>query len=755
TEGGIPFPIDLKIKTSDTGTFQTTIPIVAGIKSIVYYAEFTGVNNSYPDWSINPSQSIPLSTVVTSIWTILVPIFIAAGVALITIPTLYMINRRFRVKRQTKVMAEAEKTFDYFSDLISLRKIYLIHKKLQKPIYEQNYNMEDFNDFTNKALINMIKGFGKGKEGYSASLDLVRFQDLFIIIDDGELTRTAFVLSKLPSNKFLKGIVRFLQFFEINNFNILKKDGELLYQRIVEGLLDYIFEISIILPYRVTMKGMNMKLNALRSQLVMTAYESAPEGYFFIADLFNKTLAKSLLPEMMIFKEISYLINKHAFILYSLKELKEKGGKIKYISTKEVKFTEPKEKLRKITEVKSEPIEEEYITPVTARIVEDYELPEPTLPTKLPPTDLEMLEEPLTEEELEEEKTPFEVIMEEKFKTAKIEEDIKPIPERVEIEKKLPPIKPISIKPTPIKPVIEPKIIKPIKITPKLIKPLPTVVKPKPILKEIKPEPKPKPVLEEITPKPKPKPSKFIQISETEKNRMDKSVIDVITQTNKLITSLDEIENYIGKAVQEITVNKKDIDDITLEILKLFEDPKVILENEIDKAKTKLKKAEKIVEKLLFYLIDIEKDLEKSDTEFSVILNDTKIIRKKLEKQSQSKVELDLQKTDEVQEKLIEIDEKISKSLEVRAKFEDRLNESAKIVEKLDDKLNNAEKKIGSSEIKQPEIKDEKSKTYELKIHCPTCSKILTEREINLLKKGFTPECPACGKILKPTDFDL
>ncbi|MFX0137173.1 MAG: hypothetical protein ACFFDN_26270 [Candidatus Hodarchaeota archaeon] len=764
-EGGLPVTLELSIKTGSDGSFQLSLPIFAGVKFVVYQAEFKGINASHPSWSINPVQSYPLSTEVTSIWTILVPIFIAAGVALIAIPTLYVINRKVRVKRQTKVMAEAEKTFDYFNDLISLRKIYIIHKKLQTPIFQQNYNMEDFNDFTNKALINMIKGFGKGKSGYNASVDLVRFQDLFIIIDDGDLTRTAFILSRLPTTKFLKGIVRFLQFFEINNYNILKKDGTLADQSVVERLLDHIFEISIILPYRVTMKGMNMKLNAFRSQLVMMAYESSPEGYFFISDLYNNILTKSMMPEMMIFKEISYLIDRRAFILYSTKELKRKGLKIKYVSTKEVKFAKPEEKLKEAPKIEKEPVEEEYITPVTARIVEDYELPEPTLPSQLPTIDLEAFEETLTEEETgEDEKTPFEVMVEKEFEKPKEEEKKeigRPAPEKIEIKEKPIPIKPISIKPISIKPILikpvfTPKPIKPVKIKPKPILPTPIVKKPKPIPEKIKPKPIPKKIEPKLKPKKiKPKPSKFIQISETEKNEMDESVIDVVTQTNKLIASIDEIEKYIGKSVQEITINKKEVDDITLEILKMLGDPSTILEEEIINAKNNLRKAEKIVEKQLFYLNDIEKDLEKSDKEFSIISKDMKILRRKIEKQSKSKIEIDLQKLEQVQEKLIEIDEKISKSLEVREKFEDSLNESAKIVEKLDDKVKDVEKKIESGKIKRSEIKEETVKTYELKLHCPTCSKILAEKEINLLKKGFTPECPACGKVLKPTDFDL
>ncbi len=748
-EGGLPIPLDFSIKTGSDGSLQTSLPVFAGVKSILCWVEFMGTNDSYPKWSIKPSQSIPLSTSITSIWTSLVPIFVIAVVVFIGVITIYVINRKVRVKRQSKVMVEAEKTFDYFNDLISLRKIYIMHKKLQTTIFQQNYNMEDFNDFTNKALINMIKGFGKGKSGYSASLDLVRFQDLVIIIDDGDLTRTAFILSKLPTNKFLKGIVRFLQFFEINNYDILKKDGQFAKESKIERLLDYIFEISIILPYRVTMKGMNMKLNAFRSQLVMTAYECSPEGYFFIADLFQKTLKKSVIPEMMIFKEISYLIDRRAFILYSLKQLKEKGGKIKYISTKEVKFGKPEEKLKETPKGGEEPIDEEYITPVTARIMEDYEFPEPTLPTKLLTTELDTFEEPLIEEEIDEDgKTPFELIVEKEFEKPSIEEKveiIEPEIKKVDIEKKVIPKKTITIKPIPIKPVIKPKPIEVIKIKPKPIKIIKPVEKPEPIIKKIKP----KLIQEEL------KPSKFIQIGEIEDKKIDKTVIDVVNRTNKLITTMDEIEKYIGKSVKEIVANKEDIDAITLEVLKIFEDKNLIIENEIETAKTKLKSAEKIVEKLLFYLIDIEKELEKSDKEFSIISKDIRLIRKKFEKQSKSEVEIDLQKLDQVQQKLTEIDDKIVKSLEVREKFEASLNESAKIVEKLDDKIKDLEKNMESDKIEKQEIIDEKAKTYDLKLHCPSCNKIIEDRELNLLKKGFTPECPACGKVLKPSEFDL
>ncbi|MHA1143768.1 MAG: hypothetical protein ACTSRW_03455 [Candidatus Helarchaeota archaeon] len=48
---------------------------------------------------------------------------------------------------------------------------------------------------------------------------------------------------------------------------------------------------------------------------------------------------------------------------------------------------------------------------------------------------------------------------------------------------------------------------------------------------------------------------------------------------------------------------------------------------------------------------------------------------------------------------------------------------------------------------------DEHQIMYDLKPHCPICKKIIEEREIKLLIKGFEPECPACGNILTPKDI--
>lgn len=704
-EGGLPIPLELTLQTSSNGGISATFPISPGVKSIIYWFEFKGVNASMPAWSIEPSQSIPNVTMVTSIWTLLLPIIIGVSIGIASILIFYTLNRRVRVKRQSKVMEEAEKTFEYFSDLISIRKIYVIGKKSETAIYQQNYNSEDFDEFTNKALINMINGYGKGESGYRASLDLIRYQDLFILIDDGDFVRVAFILSKIPSNKFLKGMVRFLQFFEINNYLILKKDGQFSDKSIIDQLLDNIFEISIILPYRVTMKGMNMKLSAFRSQLVMTAYENSPEGYFFISILFNKIHSSSMMPELMIFKEISYLIDKQAFVIYSLKELKEKGQKIKYISGKEIKPPEPVEKLKAPSKVeKASPIEqeEEYITPTTARIMEDYEFPESTQYAKVMPEEEEPFEGFVPEEErLAEEMgeiTPFELIAKKEFEKLKIEEK-EEIPKIEQEEVEIP-----EEKKALLKKILEQRAIEEVEerqITEEEVKEEEIEVTKKPI--SIKPIPKPIPIkpflpTEEVAPTPEiliPKPGKMIEISEFEEKEIDKSLINVISDINKLSNSLNEIEKYIGKSVQEIVTSKKKIDYISTEILNVFESSDVILQKEIGDARSKIKESEKTVEKLLFYLIDIEKELEKSDKEYEKISHGVKKIEKKLEKRP--KAESESVKLGQIREKLVEIDEKISKSLEVREKFEIRINESAKKVEKVDDIVKIAENKVKSA----------------------------------------------------------
>jgi len=909
SDGGL-VPLDIAITTDYQGSYSLMLP-AGGLKSIIYWAEFSGVNNSYPQWSIKSTVSAPMAVQVTSIWDFLIWILIAAGVTAVIVPTLYVINRKVRVKRQSKIMDEAEKTFDYFSDLISLRKVYLIHKKEGTAMYQQNYNMADFNEFTNKALISMINGFGKGRSGYDASLDLIRFQDLYILIDDGELVRSAFILSKLPSKKFIKGIVRFVQIFEINHYNILKEDGKFTKKHEVEELLDYIFEISIILPYKVTMKGMNMKLNAFRTQMVMTAYESQTDGYFFIADLYNKVIADTMMPELMIFKEISYLINKRAFILYSLKTLKAEGKEIKYISVEEQVPSKEAAKLKAPTVEKTP--KEEYITPVTAQIVEDYELPEPSLSTEVAPRPIEAVGEDKSIEELEEqlgEKTPLELMMEKEFQKPKVTETPKPekiekiVPEKPEIStvKEIPKeTKPVAIKPVTIKPVqIKTVKIKPIKTIP--IKPIvqkPVVEQKKPV-KTIKAEPK-------IT---KAKPSKLIEISVVEKKQLDKSILNLISDTNKLISSLDNLEGFIGKSVKDILEVKKKVDINSSEIEKSFAKQGVVFEKEILGAKNKAKESAELVEKLLLTLIEIEKEIEKSDKEFDKISKEIKKVEKKLNKQPKEDVMLELRKIESIREKMVDIDEKLGKSLEIRERFDEKINESAKKVEVIDDLVKSAEKKVISakeklkqinkdieedihkiqkfrekrlhsrkeltelerkegklinfliraednlkllkdktkiaedqikdylikklepkktesgvvpkkpiipkvtlekSEIPPPKLpeteettlkniekpvtpeakieipkpalkptipkeeideegsKDKKiedvkgqikekissAKPYDMKPHCPVCSKILEERELILLKKGFSPECPACGSILNPKDFEL
>ena len=84
---------------------------------------------------------------------------------------------------------------------------------------------------------------------------------------------------------------------------------------------------------------------------------------------------------------------------------------------------------------------------------------------------------------------------------------------------------------------------------------------------------------------------------------------------------------------------------------------------------------------------------------------------------------------------------------------------------KLGEKLNG----VGGFErlLKEVEEEDQKIDTekplkkkstprsaYQTQLHCPNCKKIVAERELRLLAKGFSPQCPACGVPLDPSLID-
>ena len=202
--------------------------------------------------------------------------------------------------------------------------------------------------------------------------------------------------------------------------------------------------------------------------------------------------------------------------IYSIDSLKAEGKSIKYLAVEKV------EKLKAPSTVAKKEPKEQYITPVTAKIVEDYEMPKQKVKIK-PPTIDDTVDTTEFEKELGEklgDKTPFEIMAEKELKKPK---EIPP--EREEVIKKAPKIPEPEI-PEPAKiikditPKTKPATVKPIKIKPITIKPV--KIKPVSVKPVIKPTVTPK-----ITP---PKPSKLIPVSPSEKKQLDKSIENVISR---------------------------------------------------------------------------------------------------------------------------------------------------------------------------------------------------------------------------------
>ena len=312
------------------GTDQKQIFVAFGISSISIRIHYYSLDEDWPLYSATNCIGDFIPIQVGNIFKIIIPIVILGTIALGGVIGISLYRSKIKSRREQKVLDKSEKTFSYFNDLINIRKVIIINKNNGNVLYGQNFNKADFPPEIQEEIIMKAMNLGDIK-GYYSSIDVIRYEDLILIIDDATYVRSIFIMEEFPTRNFLRGIVKFVQFYEINNLNAIKKGMKLKDGIETHNLLVHVFDIGIIEPYRVTMKGINMKLTSIQTELLSIAHDMSQDGYFFISALFDKIKSESLLPELSIFKEINLLIQKKAIERISLEDF----------GTLEVKYYEP------------------------------------------------------------------------------------------------------------------------------------------------------------------------------------------------------------------------------------------------------------------------------------------------------------------------------------------------------------------------------------------------------------------------------
>ncbi|MHA1312388.1 MAG: hypothetical protein ACTSRB_00580, partial [Candidatus Helarchaeota archaeon] len=860
------------------GEFRITSKTLIGfdVQSITFTCWIEEQDYNWPNPSVN-SYSSNEQQISVSISPVVITILAAVGIGSVMIvgAGIGIIVKRVKAKKVAVLEQKTQKIFDYFNDLISIRKLFLVQREKKIVLFEDHYNKEDFETAENESIVSLINTHGTDIPGYKAALDLTFHDGLKLIIDDGLTVRLAIVTNKIPSERFLRGLTRFLQYLEVNVLQEIKTSGTISNKAEVLELLDRIFDISIILPYRISYKALKKSLNHFQNQLLMDARDLSKEGYFFIGNLYEKINRESLMPREYIFQEISALIANGLFVPFSFDEVLKKGKKIKYYS-----FFEDVGKEKTVEQLQEEEVvleEDElgYLTPVTA--VEE--------PDEIYSEDYGLIEEEEIIEEIEEEITPFEKIIEEEGigeekevttseapqQTMEIEEietdvtaeEIEGIFE--EMETVPPPVIPEEAHPSEVVETIKEEIVHEAVSPPKIPK------------EEV-------PGIEQISFETlRSFPGYLIATIDNAKN-INKEILDLenfIRDSMELFNdSKEELKKTILKVQQQIKQPKKSLEDdiqdlqydITLAsgtMASAFENL-IRMEKKLNSIKSALKKFSKNVQKTekefkreksqdtlqkqVLALLQAEKsiqveklqEIEKKIKNHEIFLTnmgnevenaekELKIVKNKI-LETRKRIDSFTQEVDKDKMTMMNLQEKCHRNLEKIRNFEEeskkleqllqdhenmlekmmqenleantRLNEiklhqekqaeikppkpkkkiskQEKIPSKLDEIMATAKKVIpeddsaheevteifeGMEELGEynrivKEVVDEerissklpdtssdvkKKPNYELQLHCPNCKKIIEERELKLLAKGFSPQCPACGFTLDPS----
>ncbi|MHC1591344.1 MAG: coiled-coil domain-containing protein, partial [Candidatus Helarchaeales archaeon] len=570
--GGRTYVESGETEIKSTGDFIITSKTTIGmdVQSITVECWIDEQNSDWPALSVNAHSSGEVSISVT-LSPLMFMMMMLAGVGTVGIAgtMIIVVVKRARSKKIAALELKTKKKFDYFSDLISIRKIYLVQRNKNKIMFENHYNREDFSPEENQSIEQLVNSYGKDIQNYRASLDLTFYDGYKLIIDDGMITRLALVTNKIPSERFLRGLTRFLQYFEVNALQEIQKTGEIKDKAEVLKLLDSIFDISVILPYRISYKAMKKSLNHFQNQLLMDARDMSTDGYFFISNLFEKITRESLMPQEYIFQEISALIANGVFVPFTFEEILEKGKEIKYYSFfDEIAEKQKEEVTVETVQKKAEQLVQDeagYLTPASEmeEMEEEVEHIEDEYAEDEYTEDYGLIEEEeIIEEVSDEELTPFEKIIEEEgIVTSKI------APSEPEIkEKETPTIEEIEepqITPEDIQKIFESvtaaeeEIIEPPKkseIAPVVEESLEEIVEEEIIEEPKPPETIPEPVI--------PKIENLSQITQEILQNLPDETATAVETTLRLKARVQDLDKFIEESVNLFDESKPEIEQV-------------------------------------------------------------------------------------------------------------------------------------------------------------------------------------------------
>jgi len=328
------------VSTDSSGIKRKYYQVPQGSNQIIINVEFLGEFRYYPGYSIEPFQlDNPVIIQVEQQFNPLPIILILIIVGIGSISAILYVKRKVIDTKKSKKMEMSLEKFNNFKDLTSIICILIIYKPNNELSYKKlliNKGLDsNYWDKINKT-INEFSGTGKRS---NAALDVIKFDSVKILIDDGEYIRLALLLEDYPSEMILRTTVDFIQYFELSHYNNLRK-SEVNKINDIEDHLNKRFGLSYILPYSIAVhKLTSVKITTFQDTLINMARVCSMDGYFYISDLYRKVIDETLIEGMIIFQTIQELINKRIFVPHDV--FKEKSKKL-------VKKIEEYEKSRNI-----------------------------------------------------------------------------------------------------------------------------------------------------------------------------------------------------------------------------------------------------------------------------------------------------------------------------------------------------------------------------------------------------------------------
>jgi hypothetical protein len=219
--------------------------------------------------------------------------FIGAGLAAIAGGALGY-HRGVVIPRRKRKITKLEESTAVLRDLVNIQHIFVLQKESGLTIYDRAFSRIPLDPALVSGFIQAISSFGteltESKEG---TLKELTHENFTILINPGEYTMTALILSDHPSKKLRENIANFKSVFESQyQEKLIKWSGELKEFKGANEIVDQVFEFNLLKPQTIIeTKLKSARLNDLQKDIIKLTNEILSANQTFnIVNLLNISL---------------------------------------------------------------------------------------------------------------------------------------------------------------------------------------------------------------------------------------------------------------------------------------------------------------------------------------------------------------------------------------------------------------------------------------------------------------------------------